>query len=129
VAADAADLVEKSEAEGWKLRRASKLSRSLIGGSRVHFRLAAQLGAGPHGSLVRAGPRGASGDRAGDRFDTSSSPRPRRGPVTRRGAASPRAEQAAQRPWRGTGPWEPPSLRSGPPPSPIPAIWRGRLSR
>jgi hypothetical protein len=33
----AADLVEKSEAEGWKLRRASKLSRSLIGGSRVHF--------------------------------------------------------------------------------------------
>jgi len=36
-------------------------------------------------------------DTAGDRFVISSSPRPRRGPVTRRGAASWRAEQAAQR--------------------------------
>jgi hypothetical protein len=34
----------------------------------------------------------------GDRFVPSSSPRPRRGPVTRRGGASLRAEQAATRP-------------------------------
>jgi hypothetical protein len=33
--------------------------------------------------------------REGDRFVPSSSPRPRRGPVTRRGGASLRAEQAA----------------------------------
>jgi hypothetical protein len=34
-ALDAVDLVEKSEAEGRKLRRASNLSRSLIDGGRV----------------------------------------------------------------------------------------------
>lgn len=36
VGVDAADLVEKSEAEGRKLRRASSLSRSLIDGGRVY---------------------------------------------------------------------------------------------
>jgi hypothetical protein len=37
LAMDAADLAEKSEAEGRKLRRASNFSRSLIGGGRVRF--------------------------------------------------------------------------------------------
>src|SRR5260370_42124473 len=36
-ALDAADLAEKSEAEGRKLRRASNFSRSLIAGGRVRF--------------------------------------------------------------------------------------------
>ena len=34
---DAVDLVEKSEAEGRKLRRASSLRRSLVDGGRVHL--------------------------------------------------------------------------------------------
>src|SRR5438874_2396173 len=42
--------------------------------------------------------RSASRGGEGDRFVPSSSPRPRRGPVTRRGGASLRAKQAAQRP-------------------------------
>ena len=47
---DAVDLVEKSEAEGRKLRRASTLRRSLIDGSRVHLRFARVFsGGGEHG--------------------------------------------------------------------------------
>ena len=34
---DAADLVEKSEADGRKLQRASNFSRSLLGGGRARF--------------------------------------------------------------------------------------------
>jgi hypothetical protein len=34
---DAADLVEKSDAEGWKRRRASNFRRSLIDGGRVLY--------------------------------------------------------------------------------------------
>ena len=62
---DAVDLVEKSEAEGRKLRRASSLRRSLIDGGRVHLSVRLRLAAAASTvsgllALGRAKPRSAS---------------------------------------------------------------------
>ncbi len=48
---DAADLVEKSEAEGRKLRSASNFSRSLIDGGRVRFGVSASSRSPPTPTL------------------------------------------------------------------------------
>lgn len=64
-ALDAVDLVEKSEVEGWKLRRASCLRRSLIDGGRVYLCVRTRLAAAASAvsslpALWRAKPRSAS---------------------------------------------------------------------